>query len=96
MALVHLAPSRRGRLLTVNEALCELVGHPAESMLETSIESFVHPDDADGVLRDVELLAMDQLARTEAEVRCLHATAGSSAKPPGSCTSTTRPATTSA
>ncbi len=73
VALVDLAPSTRNRLLTVNEALCQLVGHSADALLEMTIESFIHPDDAHAVLRDIELLAMDQLARTEAEIRCLHA-----------------------
>jgi diguanylate cyclase (GGDEF)-like protein/PAS domain S-box-containing protein len=72
-ALVDLAPESRGRLLTANQALCDLVGLPADRLIGAPLTSLLHPDDADTLRHDLELLAIDSLARVEAQVRCLHA-----------------------
>jgi len=73
VALVDLAEGSRGRLLSANQALCDLLGHNAEALREMVLGSLMHPDDATALRRDIDLLAIDRLARTEAQVRCLHA-----------------------
>ena len=73
MALVGLSGSGRGRLLSVNKALCELLGRDAEELPGMALGALMHPEDATALRRDLELLTIDGGARTEAQVRCLHA-----------------------
>jgi diguanylate cyclase (GGDEF)-like protein/PAS domain S-box-containing protein len=71
MALVDLAAGVRGRLLSANQPLCELLGVTG-SLEETMLGALLHPDDAATLAHDLELLAIDPRARTEAQARCLH------------------------
>ena len=73
MALVDLRPQSRGRLLSANQALCELVDRSAEDV--RSATGIAHASRGrEEILRDdLKLLAIDPLARVEAQVRCLHA-----------------------
>lgn len=72
VALVELREEQRGRLLSTNEALCALLGQPCEALLEMALASVVHPEDAEAVLRELSLMATDDQARWELELRCLH------------------------
>jgi diguanylate cyclase (GGDEF)-like protein/PAS domain S-box-containing protein len=73
VALVELDPLGRGRLLSANETLAELLGEPDPVLSELSLTTLVHRDDADVVRDGLLALAEDKLARVELEVRCLHA-----------------------
>ncbi len=73
MALADLAPASRGRLLSANQALCDLVGRGSDELAGAMLGSLLHPDDAATLHHDLELLAIDSHARMEAQVRCLHA-----------------------
>jgi diguanylate cyclase (GGDEF)-like protein/PAS domain S-box-containing protein len=73
MALVGLADNARGRLLSVNKALGELLGRSVEELAGMVLGSLMHPEDAGVLARDLELLTIDGGARTEAQVRFLHA-----------------------
>ena len=72
MALVDLAEESRGVLLSANQALCDLVGRSSDTLAVVALAALLHPDDAVALRRDLDLLAIDHLARTEAHVRCLH------------------------
>ena len=72
-ALADLAPASRGRLLSANQALCDLVGRGPDELAGALLGSLLHPDDAATLEHDLELLAIDSHARMEAQVRCLHA-----------------------
>ena len=72
MALADLRPGFRGDLLSVNQALADLVGGDREGLHGMSLASLVHPDDAATLRADLELLAIDPVARVEAQVRCMH------------------------
>jgi diguanylate cyclase (GGDEF)-like protein/PAS domain S-box-containing protein len=72
MALVDLAEGTRGALLSANQALCDLLGRSADTLAVVALAGLLHPDDAVALRRDLDLLAIDHLARTEAQVRCLH------------------------
>lgn len=69
---MELREEQRGRLLSTNEALCALLGQPCEALLEMALASVVHPEDAEAVLRELSLMATDDQARWELELRCLH------------------------
>jgi PAS domain S-box-containing protein len=72
-ALVVLAHGSRGRLLSANQALADLLGHSAGALDGMMLGSLVHADDKVALERALDLLAIDRLARTEAQVRCVHA-----------------------
>ncbi len=73
MALADLGAGTPGRLLGANRALYDLLGHAEGTLEGTLLGSLLHPDDAATLRSDLELLAIDPRARTEAQVRCLHA-----------------------
>lgn len=70
VALVDLAAASRGRLISVNAALCDLLGRSADALTGLALGSLMAVDEAPFLRRDLDLLAMDRQARTEAEVRC--------------------------
>ena len=72
MALVDLAEQSRGVLLSANQALCDLLGRSTDGLSVVTLAALLHPDDAVALRRDLDLLAIDRLARTEAQARCQH------------------------
>lgn len=52
-----------GRWISVNRALCEILGHTEEELLGAGFQEVTHPDD-----REDDLLALQRLARGEVEV----------------------------
>jgi diguanylate cyclase (GGDEF)-like protein/PAS domain S-box-containing protein len=73
MALVDLGTAFRGRLVSANQALADLLGVDTTQLDGMMLLTLLHPDDAATLRRDLDLLAIDPLARTDAQVRCLHA-----------------------
>ena len=73
VALIDLAEASRGRLLSANPALCELLGRSPSELADAMLGSLLHPDDAIVLRRDLDRMALRRLARTESELRCLHA-----------------------
>ncbi|MEY2442880.1 MAG: hypothetical protein QOJ46_2306 [bacterium] len=73
VALADLTAGSRGTLLSANQPLLDLLGYGAGSLQGVLLGSLLHLDDAATLRHDLELLAMDPRARTEAQVRCLHA-----------------------
>jgi diguanylate cyclase (GGDEF)-like protein/PAS domain S-box-containing protein len=73
VALAELAVGTPGRLLSANRPFCDLLGLGDGSLDGALLGSLLHPDDAATLLQDLQLLAIDPRARTEAHVRCLHA-----------------------
>jgi PAS domain S-box-containing protein len=65
--------SPEGRFLEVNDALCAIVGYPAEELVEKTFLEITHPDDVDV---DVELAAQvlaGEIPSYQLEKRYLHA-----------------------
>jgi PAS domain S-box-containing protein len=52
--------SDNGRVLDVNEALCAMVGYPAEALVGMALPDLIHPDD-----RAADAVAADRLLRSE-------------------------------
>ncbi len=73
VALVDVQDGPHGRLLSVNGAFAALLGDPDPVAADVSLLSAVHPDDAAALRADLALLASGDGARTESEIRCLHA-----------------------
>jgi diguanylate cyclase (GGDEF)-like protein/PAS domain S-box-containing protein len=72
VALVDLTTSTHGRLLSVNGAFSRLLSDPDPVVAGRTLDSMVHPDDRAALRNDLALLASDDLARIEVEVRCQH------------------------
>ena len=68
MALV--APD--GRWLRVNQALCRIVGYPAEELLQIDFQTITHPDDLDADMAYVRQMLDGTLAHYEMEKRYFH------------------------
>jgi PAS domain S-box-containing protein len=62
-----------GRVLQVNQALCELTGYSAEQLDRTSWHALVHPDDVDEDVAAIAALLQDRLRTHHREERLLHA-----------------------
>jgi diguanylate cyclase (GGDEF)-like protein/PAS domain S-box-containing protein len=62
-----------GRLLRVNGALCELLGHEAEALVGETMLLLVHPEEIDGAWAAVERLRSASGRRLQRELRCLRA-----------------------
>ena len=58
-----------GDLLQVNQALCDLLGHPREALLETAWSGYLHPDDAVQHAAAVERLVAGEAWSIQKEVR---------------------------
>jgi PAS domain S-box-containing protein len=52
VGIAHVAPG--GRWLRVNEALCRILGYPADALLAKSLQDVTHPDDLDADLSQFE------------------------------------------
>ncbi len=62
-----------GRFMSVNPAMCEIVGHPAEELEGRSFESITHPDDLGRDKQQVRAMLAGHSASRHAEKRYLHA-----------------------
>jgi diguanylate cyclase (GGDEF)-like protein/PAS domain S-box-containing protein len=63
---------RGGAFLTVNEALCTILGYEEPDLLQRNFYSIVHPDDASAVRQQAASLLDGAEQGFEAEVRYLH------------------------
>ena len=73
MALVAVGKGDAGRLLRVNDALCEITGYPASELLGRDIQAITHPED---VATDRELLLKlmrGEISTYKSEKRFIHA-----------------------
>ena len=61
-----------GRLLTVNHALCALVGYTAEELLQMTTHQLTHPDDVAQTKKLQELLVAGKMESYRLEKRYLH------------------------
>jgi PAS domain S-box-containing protein len=62
-----------GRWLRVNRALCQIVGYPAEQMLQLGFQDITHPDDVDADLEHIRRLLAGEIRTNEIEKRYVHA-----------------------
>ncbi len=61
-----------GRLLTVNHALCALVGYTAEELLQMTTRQITHPDDLEKTIQLQEALIEGKMESYRIEKRYLH------------------------
>ncbi|GAA5436022.1 PAS domain S-box protein [Deinococcus aquaticus] len=68
MALV----SPLGRFMTVNDALCALLGYPREKLLTLTFQDITHPDDLDADLGLLRQLLEGEIPQYEMRKRYYH------------------------
>jgi PAS domain S-box-containing protein len=68
MALV--APD--GRFLEVNRSLCDIVGYPADELLELTFQDITHPDDLEADLEHVQQMLRGDVRSYQMTKRYLH------------------------
>jgi len=73
MILFTFSADNTGGVDQVNEAMCEITGHPREHLVATSLRDVVHPEDVATTLAAVERLARGHEERPQFEIRYLHA-----------------------
>jgi len=61
-----------GRILAVNNALCEMLGYSEEELLATDIQSTTHPEDIDRDLANLQALLAGELRSYQSEKRYVH------------------------
>jgi two-component system, sensor histidine kinase and response regulator len=61
-----------GRFLEVNRALCEILGHPADELLELTFQEITHPDDLDADLELVRQVLAGAIPTYHMEKRYFH------------------------
>jgi diguanylate cyclase (GGDEF)-like protein/PAS domain S-box-containing protein len=64
--------SPAGKWLQVNPSLCEMLGYAKEELLETKLETIVHPEDLESVLAHIRQLARGNGAACQMEKRLIH------------------------
>jgi diguanylate cyclase (GGDEF)-like protein/PAS domain S-box-containing protein len=64
--------SPNGRWLTVNRALCEMLGYSDAELLSSSISDVSHPDDVGTVLVNIDKLLTGTISSYQVELRYLH------------------------
>ncbi|WP_331986558.1 response regulator [Chitinimonas sp.] len=64
--------SLEGRWLTVNPALCQMLGYSEEHLLKTDFQALTHPDDLQTDLAQVERLLRGELQTYQMEKRYFH------------------------
>jgi len=69
MALFGVEGGSRGRLLQVNDALCDYLGFPAEEILAKGLQALTHPNDRDAHLTSMEALFTGELSISALETR---------------------------
>ncbi|MDQ3897503.1 MAG: PAS domain S-box protein [Actinomycetota bacterium] len=62
-----------GRWLRVNKALCDIVGYPADELLQRSFQDITHPDDVAADLAYIERLLAGEIQMNQIEKRYFHA-----------------------
>jgi diguanylate cyclase (GGDEF)-like protein/PAS domain S-box-containing protein len=62
-----------GRMVQVNPALCQLLGHPAEALVGMQLQDLLHPDERSRVQRQLGLEAGIEFQGFADEMRCLRA-----------------------
>ncbi|HEX4866462.1 MAG TPA: diguanylate cyclase [Acidimicrobiales bacterium] len=65
--------SPEGRFLRVNDALCRIVGHPADHLLQLTFQEITHPNDLETDLDLVGQVLRGEVDRYSMEKRYLHA-----------------------
>ena len=61
-----------GRILAVNNALCEMLGYSEEELLATDIQSATHPEDLDRDLANLRALLAGEIHSYQLEKRYVH------------------------
>jgi PAS domain S-box-containing protein len=61
-----------GRILAVNNALCEMLGYSEEELLATDIQSTTHPEDIDRDLVNLQALLAGEIRSYQLEKRYVH------------------------
>ena len=69
MALFGVEGGSRGRLLQVNDALCEFLGSSAEAVLDKGLQALTHPNDVDALMTSMEALFTGELSLSALETR---------------------------
>jgi PAS domain S-box-containing protein len=69
VGMAHVAPD--GRWLRVNEALCRIVGYPADELVTKSFQDITHPDDLVADLAEVEGMLDGEIDRYNMDKRYL-------------------------
>jgi PAS domain S-box-containing protein len=67
IGIAHMSPD--GRLILVNRRFCDIVGCPANMMLQRTIQEITHPDDLDAFQEHVRLLLDGKIKAYTAEQR---------------------------
>ncbi len=69
MALLSVDPVSSGRVLDANEAICTITGYDRETLLETALETLIHPDDLRQHAEGVRALMAGEVTNLQAEYR---------------------------
>ena len=69
MALFGVEGDTRGRVLQVNQALCEFLRTPPENLLANGLEELTHPNDVDAHLASMEALLSGGVSTSALETR---------------------------
>jgi PAS domain S-box-containing protein len=67
VGIAHVAPD--GRWLRVNEALCRILGYPADELVTRSFQDITHPDDLAADLADLKRMLDGKIDRYDADKR---------------------------
>jgi PAS domain S-box-containing protein len=71
VALESIDPQSSGALLQVNRSLCEITGHSAHELLETTLERLTHPDDLEEERKLLSRLRAGEISSYSLEKRYL-------------------------
>jgi diguanylate cyclase (GGDEF)-like protein/PAS domain S-box-containing protein len=74
MALFGVEGDSRGRILQVNEALCNYLDTPAEEILARGLEDLTYPNDRDAHVASMEALSAGELSTSSLETRYVRST----------------------
>jgi PAS domain S-box-containing protein len=69
VGIAHVAPG--GRWLRVNEALCRILGYPADELITKSFQDITHPDDLAADLAEVKGILDGKIDSYRMDKRCL-------------------------
>jgi PAS domain S-box-containing protein len=73
MALVSIEREGAGCFLRVNNALCEITGHPQEELIGTDFHAIAHPADYDPDIHYVPWMLAGEISQYVVEKRLVHA-----------------------
>ena len=71
MALLSVGPDHPGRFVDANDAICAITGHDREALLETDLETLVHPDDLGEHAEGLRALNAGEVVNLQAEYRII-------------------------